>query len=86
MKMAQHQLLESRSATTELFSNALNQHADNFEQILADSQRIKKSHVQNLRVSAKAFQKHENQESQLIQRFEKASDQLLDQVQACIEQ
>ena len=84
MQQAQHQLLESRAAKGELLSETMDQHAAQLEKILASSHQIKRGHIQNLRLSAKAFRGHENREAQLIQRFEKASDQLLDQVQACL--
>lgn len=86
MQQAQHQLLTSHSSKNELLANTLNRHAEYLEQVLANDRQVKKSHIQKLRLSAKAFHLHENRELQLIQRFEKASDQLLGQVQACIEQ
>lgn len=86
MQQAQHQLLTSHSSKNELLSETMIRHAEQLEQILATDRPIKKNHIQNLRLSAKAFQQHEDRESRLVQRFEKASDRLLGQVQACMEQ
>lgn len=86
MQQAQHQLLTAHSSKNELLSETMIRHAEQLEQILATDRPIKKNHIQNLRLSAKAFQQHEDRESRLVQRFEKASDRLLGQVQACMEQ
>ncbi len=64
----------------------LEQNADKFEKSLTSRRALKRSDFSSLRVSARAFRGHEQRESALIERFQKASDQLMEQVQSCLSQ
>jgi hypothetical protein len=84
MQNAQKQLLQSLSQKNEMIATVLDQNADKLEKKMTVQRALKKSDLYSLRVSAKAFRNHEQRESALIERFEKASAELLDQVQTCI--
>lgn len=85
MRIAQKQLLLSLSGKNEMFAMVLDQNAKKLEKTMGVRRVIKKSDLQILHVSARTFRNHQERESALVDRFEKASSDLLDQVQVCLE-
>ena len=85
MQKAQHQLLQSFSQKNGMVAETLDQHADQLQMKMSRQGKLKKSDIQGLRLSAKAFRSHESKEENLVERFERASQQLFDQVQSCLE-
>ncbi len=85
MQKAQHQLFQSFSQKNGTVARTFDQHANQLDKKLAQQGKLKKSDLQVLKQSANAFRGHELRESNLVQRFEKASQQLFDQVQSCLE-
>lgn len=86
MQAAQKQLLHSLSQKNEMMATVLDQNADKLEKTLSQRRALKRTDLRSLRISAKAFRGHEKRESALVARFEKASAELLEQVQACLAQ
>ncbi len=86
MQSAQKELMRSFSQKNEMMAVVLEQNADKFEKSLTSRRALKRSDFSSLRVSARAFRGHEQRESALIERFQKASEQLMEQVQSCLSQ
>jgi len=86
MQAAQKQLLTSLAQKNEMMAMVLDQNADKLEKNMSQRRALKKSDLKSLRISAKAFRGHDKRESALVARFEKASADLLDQVQICLTQ
>lgn len=86
MQAAQKQLIQSLSQKNELMASTLDRTADKLERNSSQRKNIKKSDLKSLRIVAKAFRGHEKRESALVARFERASAELLDQVQVCLTQ
>jgi hypothetical protein len=84
MQSAQRQLLTSLSQKNETMASVLDQSAESLQKNISARKPLKKSDLQSMRMSAKAFRGHEKRETALIQKFEKASSELLDQVQVCL--
>lgn len=86
MQAAQKQLIQSLSQKNEVMASTLDRTADKLERNSSQRKNIKKSDSKSLRIVAKAFRGHEKRESALVARFERASAELLDQVQVCLTQ
>lgn len=84
MQEAQKQLLQSLSRKNEMMATVLDQSAEKLEKILTHNRTMKKSDLSGLHISARAFRNHEKRETALIEKFERASGELLDQVQGCL--
>lgn len=84
MQSAQKQLLQSLAKKNETIAQVLDQNATQLEKRMAKNRTLKRSDLQSLRVSARAFRGHDKRETALVTRFEKASNELLAQVQICL--
>lgn len=85
MRSAQSQLLQSLGERNEMFAKVLDQNAEKLENTMTVRRSLKRTDLQGLHVSARTFRQHQTQEKALIRRFEKASSELLDQVQSCLQ-
>lgn len=85
MQQAQHQLLQSFLQKGDSIANTMDQHSQNLKLSQSRNGKLKKTDFQGLSRSAEALRKHQTKEADLISRFEKASDSLLDQVQDCLQ-
>ncbi len=84
MQAAQKQLMSSFIRKNDTMAQVLEQNADRLETQLIQRRAMKRSDLQALRVSAQTFRGHDAREQALVDRFEKASGELLDQVQKCL--
>lgn len=84
MRTAQSQLLKSYSKKNEAFTVVLDQNAKKLEKTLGTRRGIQKTDLKMLQASARAYRNHQAREDALIDRFEKASATLLEQVQYCL--
>ncbi len=84
MQQAQHQLLSSIGQKSTSMAETLDWHANHLNKVIDSQTKVKKADLKLIRSAANAFRQHEVRESDLVERFEKASVQLLDQVQSCL--
>jgi hypothetical protein len=84
MQAAQHQLLSTLGQRNDMMATVLDQSAEKLEKIMSRSRTLRKSDLSVLHVSARTFRSHEKRESVLIEKFEKASAELLNQVETCL--
>jgi hypothetical protein len=84
MQAAQTELLSSFMKKNETMAEVLDQHADRLEKSLILHQSLKKTDLRSLHLSAEAFRGHQQKETAIVDRFGKASNDLLDQVEACL--
>lgn len=85
MRQAQSQLFNSYDQKTSSIATTLDLHSENLQKAQKKYGRLKKTDFKGLNRSADALRKNQLKEANLIARFEKASSQLLDQVQSCLE-
>jgi len=84
MQAAQKQLMSSFIRKNDTMAQVLEQNAKRLETQMAQRRSMKRSDLRALRVAAQTFRGHDEKEQALVARFEKASTQLLDQVQQCL--
>lgn len=84
MQTAQKQLMASFIRKNDMMAQVLEQNASRLETQMAKQRSLKRSDLKALRVSAQTFRGHDEKEQALVARFEKASSQLLVQVQECL--
>lgn len=84
MKKAQHQLFASFTQKNGTVAEVLDQHADQLQNKMNRQGKLKKTDLNSLKQSAKAFRGHEEREEKLVQRFEKATQELFEQVESCL--
>jgi hypothetical protein len=84
MQAAQKQLMASFIRKNDTMAQVLEQNAKRLEAQMAQRRSMKRSDLRALRVAAQTFRGHDEKEKALVARFEKASTQLLDQVQQCL--
>ena len=84
MQSAQKQLMSSFLRKNETMAQVLEQNAHRLDAEMTRHRSIKRSDLKALRVSAQTFRGHDEKERALVSRFEKASAQLLVQVQDCL--
>lgn len=84
MQKAQSQLLSSFSQKNGTVAEVLDQHADQLQKKMSRQGKLKKSDIETLKRSANAFRGHEVREGNLVMRFEKASQELLNKVESCL--
>ncbi len=84
MQGAQKELLQSFMKKNETMAEVLDQQADRLEKNLVLHQSLKKYDLSPMHVSAEAFRSHRVKEAQIVDRFGKASGELLEQVKACL--
>ena len=85
MQAAQSQLMSSFIRKNDTMAEVLEQNADRLDHKMTTQRSLKRSDLEALSVSAKAFRGSDQREQALVNRFEKASAQLLDQVRECLE-
>lgn len=85
MRQAQSQLLRSFSKKSEVFAMVLDQNARKLEKTASTGRKLEKSDLKTLDASAQAYRNHQKKEAALIASFESASDELLEQVQNCLQ-
>jgi hypothetical protein len=84
MQAAQKQLMGSFIRKNDTMAQVLEQNANRLEAQMNRQRSMKRSDLKALRVSAQTFRGHDEKERALVARFEKASAQLLGQVQECL--
>jgi hypothetical protein len=85
MQAAQRQLLQSLGEKNQIIAMVLDQNAQKLEKLMSKQRTLRKSDLSSLHVSAKAFRGHEKRETALIAKFQHASDELLTEVESCLE-
>jgi hypothetical protein len=85
MQAAQSQLMSSFAQKNQTMALVLEQNADRLENKMTQIRSLKHSDLDALRVSAQAFRNYEEKEKALVERFEKASAELLSKVESCLE-
>ncbi len=85
MQQAQQQLFYSFDQKTTSIATTLDLHSENLQKAQKKYGKLKKTDFKGLNRSADALRNNQAKEAELIARFEKASSQLLDQVQSCLE-
>jgi len=84
MQAAQKQLMGSFIRKNDTMAQVLEQNANRLETEMNKQRSLKRSDLKALRVSAQTFRGHDEKERALVARYEKASAQLLGQVQECL--
>lgn len=84
MQAAQKQLMATFIRKNDTMAHVLEQNANRLETQLVQRRSLKRSDLSALRVAAQTFRGHDEKEQALVNRFEKASSQLLEQVQKCL--
>ena len=84
MQSAQKQLLQSLGQKNQIIATVLDQNAEKLEKIMSHQRTLKRSDLSSLHISAQAFRCQAKRETALIAKFERASDELLGQVQSCL--
>lgn len=84
MQKAQSELLNSFQRKSQSIASTLDIHAENLRKKAQIKGKLKSNEIGILNRSADALRHHQAKEAELVGRFEKASAQLLDQVQTCL--
>ena len=85
MKNAQSQLLQTFVQRDGDFAQTLEQHEAKLEKTMAKAGALKKADLLVMLRSAAAFRSHQDKEQDLVNKFEKATEKLLTEVQTCLE-
>lgn len=86
MKNAQNSLLSTFVRKNEMMASVLEQNASKMEAKIEQNQGIKISDIHSLKNSAEAYRAHDLKEKELVSKFEKASENLIQEIQKCISQ
>lgn len=84
MQVAQKQLMATFIRKNDTMAQVLEQNARRLETQLVHRRSLKRSDLNALRIAAQTFRGHDEKEQALVNRFEKASASLLEQVQKCL--
>ncbi len=86
MQSAQKELLKSFVNKNDSMASSLDAFAFEFSKKEEEKMRISAVDIAALRKSAEAFRNHKQREASLVNRFEKASQEVVAKVQSCLSQ
>jgi Skp family chaperone for outer membrane proteins len=84
MKKAEKSLMQTMVNRSDAMADTLNKYADDFNELKSQNKKIERKEILSLRRTAETFKDHKQREEVLVQRYQKASDQLLREVASCL--